>query len=364
MAEFADAVCLLLGDIDRGGVFASFLGTLELMDPGERARVRGLVINKFRGDLSLLRPGVEFIERRVGKPCLGVVPYLPDVGLDEEDGVAMEDRRTVPRVWKQEEGPERALRVGVVAFPYLANFTDFDSLAAEPSVALAYLSRPEELERADLLILPGSKQTLDDLVWLRREWFPDAIARHVARGGLTLGVCGGMQVLGREVSDPEGMEGGGSAPGLGLLPIRTVLAREKVTRRAEARLIRPQLFGRPMSVAGLQGYEIHLGVTECEPGAEPLFELRRAGSPVPVPDGATSADERVIATYLHGLFDSDRFRHAFLTAARSARGLSPPAVLASFGAERGARFDRLAEHVRSALDLVAVRAWLGLGRPR
>jgi adenosylcobyric acid synthase len=168
MAEAADAACLLVGDIDRGGVFASLLGTLELLEAHERARVRGFAINKFRGDESLLRPGVEMIERRLGKPCVGVIKHLPEVGLDEEDSVALEERRSVAQLWREEKTPDRRLRIGVIALPYMSNFTDFDALAAEPAVSLSYLTRAEEVAQADVVILPGTKQTISDLDWLKR----------------------------------------------------------------------------------------------------------------------------------------------------------------------------------------------------
>ena len=169
MAHAADAACLLVGDIDRGGVFASLFGTLELLESEDRARIRGFVINKFRGDESLLRPGITAMEERLGVPCVGVVPYLPDLGLDEEDGVALEDRASTQRRWSNcATGPERSLRIGVIALPHMANFTDFDALAMEPSVSLAFLEHTEEMAAADVLILPGSKQTLQDLEWLDR----------------------------------------------------------------------------------------------------------------------------------------------------------------------------------------------------
>ena len=167
MAHAADAACILVGDIDRGGVFASLLGTLELLEPEDRARIRGFIVNKFRGDESLLRPGIAMIENRLGLPCLGVVPFLHDLGLDEEDGVALEDRPAAARRWKNlESRSTRELRIGVIALPHMANFTDFDALALEPSISLAFVERPDEMAAADLVILPGTKQTLDDLRWL------------------------------------------------------------------------------------------------------------------------------------------------------------------------------------------------------
>lgn len=365
MAQAAGAACLLVGDIDRGGVFASLLGTLELLEAREREMIRGFVINKFRGDVSLLTPGVKMIEERIAKPCVGVVPYLHDLGLDEEDGVAMEDRKTSARVWRSDKGevsPHRRLRVGVVALPHLANFTDFDALAAEPSVALAYVARADEVAEADVVIVPGTKQTIEDLLWLKRAKFDAAITAH-AKHGLIIGVCGGMQMLGFEVADSAGLEGGGRAGGLGLLPIRTTLTGDKVTRRARAQLVESRLFGRSVACDQTNGYEIHLGSTVYEDGTAPLMRLVREGQQEVIGDGAISADGRVVGTYLHGFFDPDEFRHAFLQAARAACGLDPRASRYGFAcvsAEREARFDRLAAHVRASIDLDLVFGWLGV----
>ena len=354
MAEAANASCLLTGDIDRGGVFASLYGTLELLEPNERARICGYLINKFRGDVSLLEPALEMIKRYVTIPCMGVIPYLHDVGLDEEDGVAMEDRRTVARVWRDDDqSPNRRLRIGVIALPHMSNFTDFDALAAEPSVALAYLSNPSEVREADVLIIPGSKQTLNDLLWLEVKGFARVIQEQAARSFI-IGVCGGMQILGLVVQDPSGIEGGGTRHGLGLLPINTTLTRDKITRRGDAQLLVPEMFGQDMSCNTATGYEIHVGVTEYQSDAKPLFELRRAGEPEAVMDGASSSDGRIIGTYLHGMFDDDAFRHAFLRAARAASHLAPPHAYADVKAEREMRFDRLAAHVRQSIDLDAI----------
>ena len=232
MAHAADAACLLIGDIDRGGVFAAILGTLELLAPEDRARIGGFIINKFRGDESLLRQGVTAMEERLGLPCVGVVPYLADLGLDEEDGVALEDRPSAARRWTSlESASARPLRIGVIALPHMANFTDFDPLDLEPSISLAFLERANEVSAADLLILPGSKQTFDDLEWLRKRGFVDSIQRSCKNGTLIIGICGGFQMLGISIEDPQGIENQGTAAsteGLCLLAVRTVL-------RAEAR---------------------------------------------------------------------------------------------------------------------------------
>ena len=350
MAHAADAACLLVGDIDRGGVFASLLGTLQLLDPEDRARIRGFVINKFRGDISLLLPGVEEMERRLGIPCAGVVPMTCDLGLDEEDGVAMEDRRTPARVWSS--CPEDALRVGVIALPHMANFTDFDALAMEPSVSLAFLEDPQDTSYADVLIVPGSKQTLDDLRWLRDRGFADRVTGHT---GIVIGICGGFQMLGISIDDPSGVESVGtprSIPGLEMLPIRTVMRNVKTVRQATGRT---SLWSTPK----FNGYEIHMGETTYEGGAEAFSEIVREGEQSVVPDGAVHCGGRVWGSYVHGLFDEDAFRHAFLEATRKARGLAPACTYICVRAERQARIDRWADHLRASLNLHLIRDWIG-----
>ena len=365
MAQAANAACLLLGDIDRGGVFASLLGTLELLEPQERAAIRGYAINKFRGDLLLLQPGLSLMAPRLGIPCAGVITYLHGLGLDEEDGVAIEERRSAARVWKDtgaDASRSRPLRIGVIALPHMSNFTDFDALAAEPSVALAYLERAEEVPQADLVILPGTKQTLADLDWLHRRGLVPALLEHHRCGGCLAGICGGFQMLGIEIEDPQGVENGGrpgACEGLGLLGVRTVLRSEKVTRPATGRVLSPTLFGRPLAVDAFRGYEIHVGETAYAEGTPAFAEVWRAGSEARLRDGAASADGRVAGTYVHGIFDDDRFRHACLEAARAAAGLAPPAARAFVAAEREARLDRWAAHVRGALDMEMIRGWIG-----
>jgi adenosylcobyric acid synthase len=362
MAYAADAACMLVGDIDRGGVFASLLGTLELLEPEDRARIRGFVINKFRGDESLLRPGVTAMEHRLGLPCVGIVPYLHDLDLDEEDGVALEDRRSAARLWKNPEtGPERALRIGVIALPHMANFTDFDALALEPSVSLAFLEDPEEMAAADLLVLPGSKQTINDLDWLHDRGFAQELRRLCKKDIPVAGICGGFQMLGSAIDDPRGIENQGepcSRRGLGLLPVRTLLHAEKTVRRVQGH-VRAEFFGvgaRPEK--GFAGYEIHVGETVYEPGSRPLTNIARQGISGNVPDGAMSASGRVLGTYVHGLFDTDDFRHSFLAAARKAVDLAPAESWADIAAERDARIDRLADHLRKSLNMSLIRSWI------
>jgi adenosylcobyric acid synthase len=350
MAHAADASCLLVGDIDRGGVFAALLGTMELLEPKDRARICGFVINKFRGDIALLNPGVKMIERRLGIPCAGVVPFLRDLGLEEEDGVAMQDRRTPDRVWQAVETRERPLRVGVIALPHMANFTDFDALAMEPSVSLAFLQDPEAASLADVLILPGTKQTLDDLEWLRGRCFAHRLSAYP---GQLIGICGGFQMLGLSVSDPFGVESAGiarTAAGLGALQIRTIMGNDKTVRRVAGHARIP-------GTASFSGYEIHMGETQYENGAEPFAEIVREGEQRTVRDGCMASSGRVWGTYVHGIFDDDFFRHKFVDSTREACGLAPADARVCVTAERQARIDRWADHLRQSLDIDLIRRW-------
>jgi len=362
MAHAADAACVLVGDIDRGGVFASLLGTLELLEPADRARIRGFIINKFRGDEALLRPGVATIETRLGVPCLGVVPFLHDLGLDEEDGVALEDRASAARCWRNlESGSARALRIGVIALPHMANFTDFDALAPEPSISLAFLEAPEEMAMADLLILPGTKQTLDDLSWLEQRGFDRELRRLAASGIPIVGICGGFQMLGVTVEDPYGIENRSDPcrrTALGLLSVRTVLGAEKIVRRVRGSLRRSLFSNASAPPVHFEGYEIHVGETFYESGTHPLADIQCQGETKFVADGAVNETGRVFGSYVHGFFDNDDFRHAFIRATRAAVELAPAEKFARVGAEREARIDRLANHLRKSLDINRLRNWL------
>jgi adenosylcobyric acid synthase len=353
MAEMADAACLLVGDIDRGGVFASLLGTVELLDPAERDRIRGFCINKFRGDLSLLEPGVQMMEERLGKPCVGVVPYLPALMLEEEDSVGLPP--VTRSGWPQKDNaPQRALRVAVVALPSFSNLTDFDSLRAEPSVDLLFCRSAETLEHADVVILPGSKQTMSDLEWMGNNGLEQAV-RSQAKAGLLVGICGGMQMLGEELADPAGIERQGCIRGLGLLPISTTMQAQKVTRICSGTRNAESLFGQTVRGDRVSGYEIHVGKTGYLAQAEPFATLSSGES-----DGCISADRHVLGTYLHGIFDEDCFRHQFVAAARSFHKLAPPGLLTPWKAQREDSLDRLAGQVSRSLDMPRIFAWVGL----
>jgi adenosylcobyric acid synthase len=358
VARLADARVLLVGDIDRGGVFAALVGTLALLAPADRARVGGFVVNKFRGDPALLRPGLDELRARTGVPVLGVVPWLVGALAPAEDSLDLD----APRATGAGEGAPR-VDVAVVRLPRIANFDDFEPLAEEPGVRVRFVGTADALAAADLVVLPGSKSTVADLAWLRERGLPAAVRAAAARGGLVLGICGGFQMLGEAVHDPEGVESGAaSAAGLGLLPVVTTFSPAKTTVRVRARVAAGA--GPFAGAAGgeVRAYEIHAGRTRVAPGARWLFDVvERAGAPAGDTDGVLSASGAVAGSYLHGLFANDALRGALLRhlAARAGRAPDP-----RWGAPRADRYDRLADAVGGALDLAAVAKLAGLAVPR
>jgi adenosylcobyric acid synthase len=359
MAEIANATCLLVGDIDRGGVFASLLGTVELLDPHERQRIGGFLINKFRGNLELLEPGIRTIEERLGKPCLGVVPYISSLSLEEEDSLGLPTLDG--NEWTDSSGTERRLRIAVIAMPSFSNFTDFDALRSEPCVSVIFCKDVKTIMAADVIVLPGSKQTVDDLLWLRTKQLDQAILQY-GRIGLVVGVCGGMQMLGETLIDPEGMEHAGAVRGLALLPISTIMQKQKITSVAAGEVNRGHLFGTPIEASPVEGYEIHIGQTIYLEGARPFaLVTRRVGNQSSQhEDGCITADGRMFGTYLHGLFDNDNFRRSFISHARSFHRLSDAKHFENWKEKRQDSFDRLAAEVSQAVDLVTLFSWAGL----
>jgi adenosylcobyric acid synthase len=361
MAEIADASCILVGDIDRGGVFASLLGTIELLDPAEQDRICGFVINKFRGDVKLLEPGIRMIEDRIRKPCLGVVPHMPRLALEEEDSLGFPINADINgAVWHPSTDLNRPLRVGVVALPSFSNFTDFDALRSEPSVSLRFCRNRAQLQEADVVVLPGTKQTVDDLLWMRAAGLDEALLDH-ARTSLVVGICGGMQMLGETIVDLHAMESISMA-GLGLLPIQTNMQARKITNKATGRLSTSLLFGQAAPDVHLSGYEIHIGETLFLEKTQPFAQLTRQSSDGPsfYQDGCISADTRIFGTYLHGLFDEDGFRNFFIAAARTFHQLNPATALDHWKQKREESLDRLASTVRHSLDMPRIFAWAGL----
>ncbi len=333
-AAAAGVPVVLVGDIDRGGVIAALVGTHAVLDPADRARISGYLINRFRGDPTLFDDGLRAIGERTGWPCFGVVPWFADAArLPAEDAVAL-DRPTTSR------GRRGGVVVAVPRLSRIANFDDLDPLRAEPAVDLRVIAPGTALPGdADLVLLPGSKSTIGDLTFLRAQGWDIDIAAHVRRGGRVLGLCGGYQMLGRTVRDPDGIEGpAGEAPGLGLLDVETVLTPEKTLTRTAARHLAT---GEPVA-----GYEIHIGRTDGPDRARPVLELADGRT-----EGAASADGRVAGCYLHGLFAADGFRRAYL---RVLGADGDPAL--RFDASVDAVLDRLADHLEARLDCDALLA--------
>lgn len=347
--ELADAKVLLVADIDRGGVFAQVIGTLDLLSPHERHRVLGIVINKFRGDATLFADGVSFIEQRTGVPVLGVLPFLRGLALDQEDSLDIERRGHKPFAANR-------VNIGVILLPRMSNFTDFDQLAAEEDVILRYVSEPHELAGADVILIPGTKNTIEDLRYLRQTGFTEAIREHVTQRREVVGICGGYQMLGRSIADPEGVEAGGIAEGMGFLDVTTRLLKKKVTLRIEAELLHVNDGPAP----SVRGYFIHMG--ETERGHEsPCFRIqavigvsdhqeRTVGD---LMEGAVSADGMVWGTYIHGIFDRPAFRRAWLNRVRQRRGLPSVSVEQSEGITQrlSAELDRWADHLEQHVNV-------------
>jgi adenosylcobyric acid synthase len=336
VASSTQARALLVGDIDAGGIFAALLGTLMLLEEDERALVRGLIVNRFRGDPALFAEGVAILEQRGGRPVLGIIPWLDDLGIAEEDAVALERGR--PRA-------RGGTVVAVPRIPAIANFDDLDPLAREPGVEVRYVDRPEELVGAAAVVLPGTKHTLAARRWLRERGFDAALQSF---GGALVGLCGGYQLLGVQISDPLGVEGaGGDEPGLGLLPTTTVFSAEKRTVRVEARAHAPWAPDAP-----IEGYEIHMGRTTVPADLRPLATIVRRGADTSAePDGCQSADGRVWGCYIHGIFANERFRRGWLrTLGWRDQGAVAPVD----------PYQRLAEHVAANLDAAHLKELLSV----
>ena len=341
MAGYAEAPVLLVGDIDRGGVFASFVGTMEILSEWERRQIAGFVINRFRGKEDLLGPAIEYTRRHTGLPCFGIIPYLHDLGLPEEDSVEFKSGAL--------DGPfrEDGIEIAVIDLPHISNFTDFDSLRIEPDVFLHIVRSPSDLNQPDAVLLPGSKNVIGDLEYLRQSGLDRKIIT-LSQTGQTevVGICGGFQMLGQKVDDPHGIESANrTTDGLGLMPISTTMAQEKTLVRTEGTHLPSRL--------KVRGYEIHHGQTEGLP-LTPLV-IREDGQII----GAEAKDRSVWGTYLHGIFDADEFRRWFIDRLRVRRNL--PAVgkiCAVYDLEPA--FERLAEVVRRNLKMDKIYRAMGL----
>jgi adenosylcobyric acid synthase len=353
VARAADAPVLLIGDIDRGGVFAHLAGTFDLLAPADRARIAGFVINKFRGDRDLLKPGLDFLQARCGVPVLGVVPYIERLRIAEEDSVALEDRS------RGVSPSSEAVRIAIVRLPRISNYDDFSALEHEPGVSVSYVESPEAIADADLVIVPGSKHTTGDLSWMRGAGLDEALMRRAAAGGLILGICGGCQMLGRRIEDPDSVESSArETEGLAMLPIVTRFEPVKRTTRVRAIGCPSPLFGD--FTGELDAYEIHMGrIAAIEEAAAPFRILSRNGEACDAPDGAIAPGRAVVGTMLHGIFENDGLRRAMLTAIRARRGIRAPAGLQGVPS-RESEYDRLADAVGRSLDMAAIRRIAGI----
>ncbi|MFC2342113.1 MAG: cobyric acid synthase [Selenomonas artemidis] len=357
VAKYLQAPVLLIADIDRGGALASLVGTLELLDEEERALVKGLVINKFRGDVTLLTPALKFLEEKTGKPVLGVVPHIEQLGIDEEDSVSLEEKSC----GLGNTAADR-IRIAVIRTPKLSNFTDFDALADEPDVALYYVGTPAELGSPDLILLPGSKNTTEDLLHIRATGLETAIRRCVSAGTPLFGICGGYQMLGRKVCDPLHTESAhDEIEGFGYLPIETRFAAHKRLRQVTAECADFPFLGEKIPGKNLSGYEIHMGETIFTEDVHRPFRIVAAGGrPADVRDGALSADGLVCGTYIHGIFDDDALRRAIINRLRARRGLAALSVQYRYREGKERAYDRLAETVRESLDMAKLMSIVGM----
>lgn len=346
VAKYLQAPVLLIADIDRGGALASLVGTLELLDEEERALVKGLVINKFRGDVTLLTPAIDFLEEKTGKPVLGVVPHIDQMGIDDEDSVSLEEKQAAPT--------EGDIRIAVIQTPKISNFTDFDALAHEKDVALYYVKSVEDLGEPDVIMLPGSKNTTEDMLYLRKSGLGEKILAHAKAGKAVIGICGGYQMLGEVIRDPQHTESqNDEAVGLGLLGMETVFASEKLTSQVVAQCQDLHFMGQSISADNLQGYEIHMGHTAFtrEADKHPFTVCQRRGKACASQEGTANTAGNVFGTYIHGVFDNDVFRRSVLNAIRHSKGLEALANTRNVMAEKQQAYEHLADVVENALDM-------------
>lgn len=335
MAEMADAPVIIVGDIDRGGVFAWMKGTFDLLTSSEKDRVCGFIINKFRGDIDLLTPGVEQFEQMVGKPVLGVIPFDRDLFVDEEDAIP----------FKTNGSGSPTMDVAVIRLPRIANFTDLSPLVLQPGVQVRYVWHPSQMGNPDLIILPGTKNTLDDMQFLREQELDICIHEHHAKGAVVLGICGGFQMLGRTIRDPEQLESrAGTINGLDLFSFETHLQLPKVTRQVKTQTADNPIFKTGLTV---EGYEIHMGITQFS--GKPLALFTDA-------TGVCNQEGTLIGTYLHGFLDNDAIRNELLKHISRKRNLPEPAQGFIYSEIREQQLDRLMNLIDRSLDMEAIEA--------
>ena len=349
MAKAVNAPCILVADIDRGGVFAQIIGSYHLMTRKEKELTIGFLINKFRGDSRLFSSGIEYIEKKTGKPVLGLVPFYQDILIDSEDSVAVQEDKRKPRP----VGPD-TVNIAVVRLPSISNFTDLEILEREPDVIVNYLFRTQDFSKEyDFLILPGAKNVMEDAIWLSRTGWKNVISRFVRAGGRVLGICGGYQLLGERIRDPLSVESKQyQVKGMGLLPIATTLEGQKVVRKVMGTCM--------LNQKRVNGYEIHMGRSRpLGPGGEPFLVIHSPGDKKAWNDGWFINEGRVAGTYVHGILDSPGFRGEVLNALRREKGLKERTPrqgrLARFH-----QYNRLADHFEAHCDVEKIISCLGL----
>ena len=352
MAKLAKAPVLLVGDIDRGGVFAQLIGTVMLLEEEERNMIKGLVINKFRGDKSILDPGIRMLEEKAGIPVVGVAPYM-QLEVDDEDSLT-----------ERFEGKREAglIDIAVVRLPRISNFTDFNPFETMEGVSLRYVKTPGELKDPDMVILPGTKNTMEDLLWLRQSGMEAAVLKLAHRGKVIFGVCGGYQMLGETLKDPMGVEAGGEIKGMGLLPVDTVFAGDKTRTRVEGSFEGISGIMEELSGVPLEGYEIHMGVSTLREEAKPVTRIRNyaCGEQEQKLDGAYVGN--VYGTYVHGVFDREEVAKGVVRALAKEKGLDASGITAvDFQAFKESQYDKLAAGLREHLDLERIYRILDAG---
>jgi adenosylcobyric acid synthase len=348
MAEVADAPVVLVGDIDKGGVFASLYGTLKLLSKDEQDRIKGFIINKFRGDVEILKPGLKMLEDLTGKPVLGVVPYS-DIRIEDEDSVT--DR------FKKDNFGEGKVNVEVLYLPHVSNFTDFDMFDIQEDVNLRYVMRNQSIGDPDILIIPGSKNTIEDLIYLKNSGLDEQILRLHKKGRLVIGICGGYQILGKNLKDPHHTESAiDEINGLGLLSVDTVFEEEKTTTQVEATVNGMKGLLEPLNGLSVKGYEIHMGVsTPCDGATNIINITKRLGQAIDVMDGATTEAGNVFGTYIHGIFDDMEFTRSIINIIREKKGLGEfKTDIESYADFKDREYNKLADIMRESIDMDAI----------
>lgn len=362
IARMADCPVLLVADIDKGGALASVVGTLELLDKRDRERVKGVIINKFRGDVSLFRPAVDFLEEKTGVPVVGIIPYYSDIKIQEEDTISETHYQSKAYKTKDMDQIKEQIKVTVIKIPHISNFTDFDPLENEPDILMRYVDRVEDLGAPDLIIIPGSKNTIYDLLFLKKSGLAEKIVELAAQGTPVIGICGGYQILGRELHDPDHTESDiSSVNGLGLLDVVTTFEPEKITTQVFARVCGTGALLNDLRGCRVTGYEIHMGRSVLGQEAKPAFEIyERSGQETRFADGAYHSSHMIFGTYIHGIFDNDQFRRTMINNLRALKGWAPLDISQTLTTreKNDGEINRLADLVRNNLDMEQIRALL------